>query len=207
MRFEFLGGALGGEDGEGSGAVAFRAKDTASRTAESSRMVDQDGLTFRRFVGKCQWQQGQEAESGAILVLAWVLRQDTSMSTVDGFSVEADLRLAWQGRKVLDAVSYRVLQSLSQSDCIQDAVKLSGVPYRTAWEHIRNAGKAFGQELIHTRSGGAFGGGAVLSEAGTSLLTLFTEARREHLVCIESINQRLDQEWNRPLRHLGGFPC
>jgi molybdate transport system regulatory protein len=129
------------------------------------------------------------------------------MNNAEGFKVEADLKLAWNGIKIIDPVSFRVLQALSASTCIQDAVKLSGVPYRTAWEHIRNAGKALGQDLIKSRSGGVQGGGTALTPAGHSILSLFQETNREHAASLSSINQRLEQEWNRPLRHLGGFPC
>ncbi len=129
------------------------------------------------------------------------------MSSTDGFLVEADLKLTWGEKRILDPIAFRVLQSLSQTDCIQDAVKLSGVPYRTAWEHLRNAEKGIGQNLVNTRSGGAHGGGSVLTPLGQSILSLYGEASREHEHCLHAINQRLDQEWNRPLRHLGGFPC
>jgi len=129
------------------------------------------------------------------------------MNNVEGFKVEADLRLTWRGQKLLDPVSYRVLQALSNSSCIQDAVKLCGVPYRTAWEHIHTAGRALGQDLIKSRSGGAQGGGSALTPAGHSILSLFNETNREHAACLALVNQRLEQEWNRPLRHLGGFPC
>jgi molybdate transport repressor ModE-like protein len=54
--------------------------------------------------------------------------------------------------------------------------------------------------VVATASGGARGGTSRLTTAGERLLTIYTGLRRDHARCLETLNARLEQEWNRPLR-------
>jgi len=115
------------------------------------------------------------------------------MDNNDLFQAQADLVVLHQGRKVLDPVSYRVLRALSTTSSIQDAVNISGVPYRTAWEYIRNSSHALGQEIVKGRSGGAGGGETRLTGAGKAVLELYAQARQEHLSWLESLNRHIER--------------
>ena len=121
------------------------------------------------------------------------------MDSSDRFVAQAELVILHQGRKVLDPVTFQVLRALSTTSSIQDAVNLAGVPYRTAWEYIRNAGSALGQDIVRGRSGGAGGGETRLTSAGRTLLSLYSQARLEHLSWLEDLNRSIDRDW-APLR-------
>ena len=111
------------------------------------------------------------------------------------FSAGADLEFFHNGRKVLDPVSFEVLRALSVSSSIQDAVHLSGVPYRSAWEYIKNSTLALGMDIVNGRSGGLGGGQTSLTSAGRALLGLYESVQQEQEALLERINRQLDRDW------------
>ena len=112
----------------------------------------------------------------------------------------ADLRLFVAGQSLIDDVGFRLLQSIHLSGCLMDAGRIAGVPYRTAWDRLRTATRAWGTPIVETASGGSRGGGTHVTQAGEQVLALYGSLRREHERCMESINIQLEREWNRPLR-------
>ena len=112
------------------------------------------------------------------------------------FSAGADLEFFHDGRKVLDPVSFEVLRALSATSSIQDAVNLSGVPYRSAWEYIKNSTLALGMDVVSGRSGGHGGGQSSLTSAGRALLGLYGAVQKEQEQLLERINRQLDRDWS-----------
>jgi molybdate transport system regulatory protein len=113
-----------------------------------------------------------------------------------GFAAGADLEFFHDGRKVLDPVSFEVLRALSSTSSIQDAVHLSGVPYRSAWEYIKNSTLALGQGIVSGKSGGHGGGRTSLTPAGRALLSLYGSVRQEQDALLHRINRQLDRDWS-----------
>jgi len=112
----------------------------------------------------------------------------------------ADLRLIVAGLPVLDEAGFRLLQGLGMTGCLMDAGRMAGVPYRTAWDRLRQTAKAWGEPVVETASGGTRGGSSRVTAAGEQVLSIYTSLRREHERCLHSLNQQLEREWNRPLR-------
>jgi len=111
------------------------------------------------------------------------------------FAAGADLEFFHNGRKVLDPVSFEVLRALSTTSSIQDAVHLSGVPYRSAWEYIKNSTTALGLDIVSGRSGGHGGGQTTLTPAGRALLGLYGSVQQEKDGLLARINRQLDRDW------------
>lgn len=118
----------------------------------------------------------------------------------------ADLRLSQGGVQLLDESGYRLLLGLRSAGCILDASRLSGISYRTARSHLQSLGSAWGSPVAEGRSGGTRGGATRLTEAGERLLDLYVDLRRDHEQCLQTLNRRLSQEWNRPLRSGAPLP-
>lgn len=112
----------------------------------------------------------------------------------------ADLRLFVAGQVVLDDTGFRLLQGVRLTGCLMDAVRVAGVPYRTAWDRLKTIERTWGEPVVATASGGSRGGTSHLTAAGERLLAIYTGLRRDHARCLETLNARLEQEWNRPLR-------
>lgn len=112
------------------------------------------------------------------------------------FAASADLEFFHNGRKVLDPISFEVLRALSATSSIQDAVNLSGIPYRSAWEYIKNSTLALGQDIVNGRSGGHGGGQTNLTSVGRALLSLYGSVQQEQEVLLDQINRQLDRDWS-----------
>jgi len=112
----------------------------------------------------------------------------------------ADLRLFVAGQPVLDDTGFRILQGVRLTGCLMDAGRVAGVPYRTAWDRLKTIERAWGEPVVATASGGSRGGASHLTPSGERLLSIYTGLRRDHARCLETLNARLEQEWNRPMR-------
>lgn len=66
-----------------------------------------------------------------------------------------------------------LLAAIEASGSLAAAAERVGVPYRTAWERIREMERALGVRLLESASGGAEGGGSRLSPVGAELVARF----------------------------------
>ena len=61
-----------------------------------------------------------------------------------------------------------LLESIEANGSITGGAKAMGVPYRVAWQKVRDMEERLGVKLLETQTGGSEGGGAALTEAGRS---------------------------------------
>ena len=66
-----------------------------------------------------------------------------------------------------------LLAAVEETGSLTRAAEQVDVPYRTAWERIREMEDALGERLVETASGGKDGGGSHLTEAGRDLVARF----------------------------------
>jgi molybdate transport system regulatory protein len=66
-----------------------------------------------------------------------------------------------------------LLAAVDDTGSLVRAAEQVDVPYRTAWERIREMEDALGESLVETVSGGRDGGGSRLTPAGRDLVTRF----------------------------------
>ncbi|WP_340122271.1 TOBE domain-containing protein [Methylobacter svalbardensis] len=100
--------------------------------------------------------------------------------------VDGELRLVG-----LDSRMIGLLTAIDQSGSINQAAKQMGLSYKGAWQIIERANNGAPKTLVSTATGGSKGGGTCLTEAGRSLLALFTRLEQQHRQFFEQLNRGL----------------
>lgn len=72
-----------------------------------------------------------------------------------------------------------LLEKIKEKNSIRKAAFDIGMSYSKAWTIIRRAEKNLGIELLVSKTGGADGGGATLTEDGERMLKAFRECEKE----------------------------
>ena len=67
------------------------------------------------------------------------------------------------GDVVLSEWRVQLLQAIDEAGSISGAAQQLDIPYRLAWERVREMEQALGQTLVDAQVGGAGGGGATLT--------------------------------------------
>lgn len=101
--------------------------------------------------------------------------------------IKGELRLA----DMLDSRMIGLLMAIDQSGSINQAAKQMGLSYKGAWQIIERANNGAPKTLVSTATGGSKGGGTCLTEAGRSLLALFTRLEQQHQQFLEQLNRSL----------------
>ncbi len=94
----------------------------------------------------------------------------------DGLLLSADLKLA--GR--LDARFFALLDALDQTGSINRASRTAGLSYKGAWMLLEAACNLANEPLLKTATGGAGGGGTLLTDAARSLLDAWRTLQADH---------------------------
>ncbi|MBL6987213.1 MAG: TOBE domain-containing protein [Methylobacter sp.] len=92
---------------------------------------------------------------------------------------------------MLDTRMIGLLKAIDQSGSINQAAKQTGLSYKGAWQIIERANNRAPKTLVTTATGGSKGGGTCLTEAGRSLLALFTRLEQQHQQFLEQLNRNL----------------
>ena len=100
--------------------------------------------------------------------------------------VDGELRLAGLDNRMIG-----LLRAIEQSGSLNQAAKQMGLSYKGAWQIIERANNGAPKILVSTATGGSKGGGTCLTEAGRSLLALFTRLEQQHQQFIEQLNRGL----------------
>jgi len=114
---------------------------------------------------------------------------DSSNHTISTSWVDGELRLAGLDRRMIG-----LLRAIDQSGSINQAAKQVGLSYKGAWQIIERANNGSPKTLVSTATGGSKGGGTCLTEAGRSLLALFTDLERQHRQFFEQLNRNLTDD-------------
>lgn len=101
--------------------------------------------------------------------------------------IKGELRLA----DMLDSRMIGLLRAIEQSGSINQAAKQMGLSYKGAWQIIERANNGAPKTLVSTATGGSRGGGTRLTEAGRSLLALFTRLERQHRQFLDELNRSI----------------
>jgi molybdate transport system regulatory protein len=78
-----------------------------------------------------------------------------------------------EGEVVLSSWRIRLLKAITYTGSISSAAEMLEVPYRRAWERIKEMEARLGYPLLQTEVGGAGGGGAELTENAKGLVSRF----------------------------------
>jgi molybdate transport system regulatory protein len=89
--------------------------------------------------------------------------------------VRANFWIEKDGEVVLSRWRVALLQAIDEAGSISAAAGSLGIPYRRAWDRVRECEERLGVKLIDTQTGGMGGGGAKLTPAGTEYVRRFQE--------------------------------
>lgn len=85
-----------------------------------------------------------------------------------------------------------LLEAVEAAGSLTAAAAALGVPYRTAWDRIKETEERLGVRLLRTESGGPDGGGSRLSAEGRELVRRF---RRVTAGVTELVERRYREEF------------
>ena len=75
---------------------------------------------------------------------------------------------------------FELLNKVRELGTLSAAAQSLGMSYRHAWGIVNNVEKRLGTRILATRKGGTMGGGAALTEEGTTLLNDYVRQRKMH---------------------------
>ena len=84
--------------------------------------------------------------------------------------VRSKLWIEAHGKAVLSEYRAAILEGIERTGSLARAAEELGVPYRTAWQRLKESEEVLGLRLVESQSGGADGGGSVLTPAARELL-------------------------------------
>lgn len=89
---------------------------------------------------------------------------------VGGLEPRSKLWIEEDGDVVLSDWRVMLLEAIDRTGSLARAADEMKVPYRTAWQRLKESEERLGVRLIDTHSGGAEGGSSVLTEAARDLV-------------------------------------
>lgn len=100
-------------------------------------------------------------------------------------------------RVLLSEWRVELLEAVEETGSLAAAAARLDVPYRTAWERVRETEAGLGVRLLATESGGAEGGGSRLTPEARDLIARF---RRVTAGVAEEVARRFREELGDALR-------
>lgn len=89
------------------------------------------------------------------------------------------LRLLYAGEIALGPGKADLMESIRQQGSLSKAGRALGISYRRVWNMVEAINSGFITPLILTSHGGRNGGGAVLSETGQEVLSLYRAMQKD----------------------------
>ncbi len=102
----------------------------------------------------------------------------------------ANIWLEKEGEVVLSTWRVALLEAVAETGSITAGAEKMKVPYRVAWQKIREIEERLGEPVVETQVGGPGGGGAQLTPAGERYVQRF----REFAAGLDEIVQRRFEE-------------
>lgn len=95
-----------------------------------------------------------------------------------GLEVRSKLWIEVKGKAVLSDYRAAILEGIERTGSLTKAAEELKVPYRTAWQRLKESEEVLGLRLVETQSGGADGGGSTLTPTAKELLRRYRELSR-----------------------------
>lgn len=89
--------------------------------------------------------------------------------------VRSKLWIEVEGGAVLGDWRAAILEGIERTGSLAKSAEELGVPYRTAWQRLKESEERLGVRLVDSQSGGADGGGSTLTPAARELLRRYAE--------------------------------
>ena len=92
--------------------------------------------------------------------------------------VRSKLWIEVNGKTVLSDYRAAILEGIDRTGSLAKAAEELKVPYRTAWQRLKESEEVLGLRLVESQSGGAEGGSSTLTQAARELLRRYRELTR-----------------------------
>lgn len=112
----------------------------------------------------------------------------------EGWEPRSKLWIERDGQVALSDWRVVLLEGISRTGSLARAAEELGVPYRSAWQRLKESEECLGFRLVETQSGGSEGGSSRLTEAARDLLR-----RYQHFN--EGIAELVDQRFREAFGH------
>jgi len=99
----------------------------------------------------------------------------TDLPPLPRLEVRSKLWIEANGKAVLSDYRAAILEGIERTGSLARAAEELGVPYRTAWQRLKESEEVLGLRLVESQSGGADGGGSVLTPAARELLRRYRQ--------------------------------
>lgn len=90
-----------------------------------------------------------------------------------GLRARSKVWIERDGEVVLSDWRIELLEAVAATGSLTKAAERMDVPYRTAWQRIRQMEERLEERLLETESGGSEGGGSTLTPAGREVIARF----------------------------------
>lgn len=111
-----------------------------------------------------------------------------------GLAIQSRFWLTCDGHSLAGRGRIELLQRIAETGSIRQAAMAMQMSYRAAWDAVDAMNQRAGVTLVTRQTGGARGGGAVLSEAGKALVALYAKLEAEHRRLVEQLNAVIDRQ-------------
>jgi len=102
---------------------------------------------------------------------------ESNVATSNQVEARAKIWFERDGKLVLSDWRIELLAAVGETGSLTRAAERLQVPYRTAWSKLKEIEEQLGIRLLETQSGGAGGGGSLLTPEAHELITRFRRVR------------------------------
>ena len=102
------------------------------------------------------------------------------------------IRISFEGGHVGPG-KIKLLEKLEETGSISGAAKEMGMTYRRAWHLIETLQSELNKNVISTSIGGKKGGGAVLTDVGKELISLYRDAEKSVNDSSKDLLEKMDR--------------
>jgi molybdate transport system regulatory protein len=120
-------------------------------------------------------------------------------------AIEATVSLKSETSPSIGRERIRLLQAVAREGSITAGAKAVGLSYKAAWDALDAMANLFGQPLLTTKSGGATGGGSVLTPPGVKVIEAFARMEAEMARVVRLLEPDLAGSGISPLDLVSGF--
>ena len=119
--------------------------------------------------------------------------------------IEATVSLRSDTSPSIGRERIRLLQSVAREGSITAGAKAVGLTYKAAWDALDAMANLFGKPLLATKSGGATGGGSVLTPTGLKVIEAYAHMEAEMARVLRKLEPDLAGSGVSPLNLMSGF--
>jgi molybdate transport system regulatory protein len=105
--------------------------------------------------------------------------------------IKSKLWIEADGKPVFGSGRRCLLEAIEKYGSINQAAKQIKLPYRKAWSSLNTMEERLGMKLIERRTGGKYGGGAILTENARALLKQYRHMEKDLQKILEGRFEKL----------------